>query len=130
MMKYTKNTRDRIDACILIILTSILIIIPIILYYDYLLNHKSLHIVEIPIETVVVKPNKCLFGLFIEVFKVNNSSYVYYPSYFTPINIKRVPNTEDLAMLDYIKQEQYLLLQDILKNIFNNLGSSSKLSSL
>lgn len=119
-----------IDACILIILTSILIIIPIILYYDYLLNHKSLHIVEIPIETVTVKPNKCLFGLFIEVFKVNNSSYVYYPSYFTPINIKSVPNIEDMAMLDYIRQEQYLILQDIIKDILNHWGSSSKLSSV
>lgn len=126
-MKYTKDTRD---ACILILLASILIIIPIVLYYDYLLNHKPLHIIEVPVETITVKPNKHLFGLFIEVFKVNNSSYIYYPSHFSPINIKSIPNSEDMAMLDYIRKEQYLMLEDIIKNVFDSLASSTKLSSL
>jgi hypothetical protein len=126
-MKYTKDTRD---ACILILLASILIVIPIVLYYDYILNHKPLHIIEVPVETVSVKPNKHLFGLFIEVFKVNNSSYTYYPSHFSPINIKSVPNSEDMAMLDYIRKEQYLMLEDIIKNVFDSLASSTKLSSL
>jgi hypothetical protein len=105
-------------------------IIPIVLYYDYILNHNSLHIIDKPVETVTVKPNKCLFGLFIEIFKVNNSSYVYYPSHFTPINIKSVPDSVDMALLDYIRKEQWLMLEDIIKNIFHSLISSTKLPTL
>ena len=124
-MNYTKDTRD---TCILILLTSLLILIPIGLYFDFIYNNQSLPIIETPIETI--KDNKCIFDLFTEVFKVSNSSYVYYPSYFSPINIKSVPNSEDMTMLDHIRKEQYLMLENIIKKIFDSLGSSTKLSSV
>jgi hypothetical protein len=97
------------------------------LYYDFILNNQSFHVVEIPIETV--RPNKCIFGLFTEVFKISNSSYVYYPSHFSPINIKSVQTFESLSFLEYIRQEQSVMLKDIIKSIFNNLGTLSKLSN-
>src|SRR5271156_70277 len=109
------------DTCIFILLTSLLIIIPIGLYYDYTLNHQFLYVVEIPIETL--KPNKCIFGLFTEQFKVTNSSYVYYPSYFSPISIRSIQNIESGSILDYIRQEQYVMLRNFIKVIFDNLGT-------
>src|SRR5882672_1261566 len=105
------------DTCIFILLTSLLILIPAGLYYDFLLNNLSLYVIEIPLETV--KPNKCVFGLFTEVFKVSNSSYVYYPSHFSPINIRSVQNFESLSFLEYIRQEQDIILKDFIKVAFD-----------
>jgi hypothetical protein len=66
-----------------------LIIIIVGLYYYYIFS-LPLYGIEIPVETINYKPNKCLFGLFNEMFKATNSSYVYYPSYFSPIKIKSI----------------------------------------
>jgi|SRR5271156_3499997 len=115
------------DTCIFILLTSLLIIIPIGLYYDYTLNHQFLYVVEIPIETL--KPNKCIFGLFTEQFKVTNSSYVYYPSYFSPISIRSVQNSESLFILDYLRQEQYVMLKDLVRIVLDNTGTLHNLSN-
>ena len=67
----------------------------IIAFYYYTIYNKSISIVYIPIETINeapieysnYKPNKCVFGLFSEVFKPTNSHYVYYPSYFAKYEI-------------------------------------------
>ncbi len=115
------------DTSIFILLISLLILIPMGLYYDFLFNNQSLYAVEIPIEAV--KPDKCIFGLFTELFRVNNSSYVYYPSHFSPINIRSVQNIESLSFLEYIRQEQDIILKDFIKVAFDNLGTLTKLSN-
>lgn len=117
------------DICILTILAFLLIIIPVGLYYDFLLNHQSqsLYVVEIPFETV--KPNKCIFGLFTEYFKVSNSPYIYYPSCFSPIKIRTVQVFESFSLLEYIRQEQDVIFINYIKPIFDNLGDLTKLSN-
>jgi type VI protein secretion system component VasF len=121
------NTVIRINNFIMILWIFLFIIILIFLYYDLLFNNQLLHVVEIPIE--VVKPNKCIFGLFTEVFKVNNSSYVYYPSHFVPYNIIDIKSFESISLLEHIKQEQIELLKYAIKAVLDNLGSISKLSN-
>lgn len=121
-MKYTKDTRD---TCIFILLASLLIIIPIVLYYDFI--NESMCNIETPIETI--KENKCIFGLFTEVFKVSNSSYVYYPSYFSPINMRAAQSIESISMLDNISKEQDLMFKDLIKVFFDSLSIQSKLSN-
>lgn len=123
-MNYTKDTRD---TCILILLTSLLILIPIGLYFDFIYNNQSLPIIETPIETI--KENKCIFDLFTEVFKVSNSSYVYYPSYFSPIRMISVQSIESISMLDNISKEQDLMFKDLIKVFFDSLRIESKLSN-
>jgi len=111
----------------MILLASLLIIIFIGLYYDYLFNNQSLSLVEIPIEPV--KSNKCIFDFFIEIFKVNNSSYFYYPSHFTPINIIKVQKIESLPLLEKIIEEEKNIIKDIIKAMLDNLGTISELSN-
>ena len=123
-MNYTKDTRD---TCILILLTSLLILIPIGLYFDFIYNNQSLPIIETPIETI--KDNKCIFDLFTEVFKVSNSSYVYYPSYFSPIRMISIQSIESISMLDNISKEQDLMFKDLIKVFFDSLRIESKLSN-
>jgi|SRR5277367_704329 len=115
------------DTCVFIILTFLLIVIPVGLYYDFILNNQSLYVVEIPVETV--KPNKCIFGLFTELFKVSNSSYVYCPSYFSPIKIESVQKLGSLSMLEYIRQEQDVIFINYFNLVFNNFEICSKLSN-
>lgn len=65
------------------------------LYCYFLLNNQYPCIMEMPINTVVIsedKPNKSIFGLFIELFKVTNTSYKHYPSYFLSDNTNNVIN--------------------------------------
>jgi len=120
-----KNTRT--ENCIFILLAFLLIIIPVGIYYDLNLNNQLICVAETPIETV--KYNKCIFNLFTELFKVTNSSCVYYPSHFSSINIRNVQHLESSSMLDYIRQEQYVMLKDLIKVVFNNLDVSHKLSN-
>lgn len=80
-----------------------------------------------PIE--IVKSNECILGQFAELFKITNSSYVYYPSHFSPINIKSVQHFESLSMLDYIAREQHIMLNNLVKVVFDNLGTLHKLSN-
>ena len=120
-----KNTRT--ENCIFIILASILIIIPLILYFDLNSNNQFSSVTDISIETV--KPNKCILGLYLEFFKVNNSSYIYYPSHFNPISIKNVQNVETFSLLEYIRKEQCVMLNDTIKAIFDSMGTLHKLSN-
>ena len=121
------NTIIRINNCIMILLLSLLIIIFMGLYHDFIFNNHSLDVVEIPVEAVT--PNKCIFGIFTEVFKISNSSYVYYPSHFNPISIRNIKTFESISLLDFIWQEQSRMFKDIIKVVFNNLGAIPKLSN-
>jgi hypothetical protein len=85
------------------------------LYYYGIFNLQLSHVVEITVDTTSEKPNKCIFGVFIELFKVTNSSYVYYPSYFIPNNIIYDQNFEEqgLSVLEHVLHEQYVKLNDL-----------------
>jgi hypothetical protein len=109
------------------LLTFLLITIPIVIYYDLIFNNPPLYVVEIPVE--IAKPSKCIFDLFYGFFKVTNSSYVYCPSHFVPVNIKSVQYFESLPKLDYIRQEQYIMLKNFIVVVLDNLGTLHGLSN-
>jgi hypothetical protein len=111
----------------MILLVSLLIIIFMGLYYDFIFNNPSLNVVEIPVEAV--KSNKCIFGLFTEQFKLTNSSYVYYPNQFKPVNIRSPQNLESFSLLEYIRQEQDVMLKHYIAVALDNLGTLHKLSN-
>ena len=117
-------------------LIGLSIFIIIIAFYSYTIFNGSTNIVYIPLDNVDYmplecskdKPNKCVFGLFNEVFKTNNSSYIHYPSHFVTC-ISKYNKHEVLPLLDYIRHEQYLMLLELVELVFDNLGTSSNLAN-
>jgi hypothetical protein len=75
--------------------------------------------IEIPFDTINEgKPNKCLFSLFDEYFKISNSSYMHYPSHFLPnsnnvTNVKYDQEPARSLILDCVRYEQYATLNYI-----------------
>jgi hypothetical protein len=97
---------------ILCIFAFLLIILAISIYY-YVINNQPLYFVEMSTEIKGEKFNRCVFGIFSEFFKINNSSYAYYPSQFLPSNIKYNTNFEELSILDRVMHVQYEKLYDL-----------------
>jgi hypothetical protein len=61
--------------------------------------------------TLIIKNTKpCIFSPFIDLFSKENSSYVYYPSYFVSNNIKYEKNEMDL--LEFIIYNQFNILDN------------------
>ena len=120
-----KNTAT--ENCMFLLLILILSTIPLVLYYDLKLNNQFTYIVETPLETI--KPNNCIFNLFGQFFKVSDSTRVYCPSYFTPIKMISVQQPEYLSMLNYIRQEQYVMFIELINLMFDNLGTKHNLSN-
>ena len=117
---------------IFVISGLMLIIFSIILYYYFKTNNKLTSTIELPIAEISLqktRQNKCIFSPFIELFKINNSSYTYFPSYFAPIEIRSIQACQSISMLDYIRQEQYKILGSLVNLVFDNLGTRCKLSN-
>jgi len=93
---------------------ALLIVIFSSLSYYFILNNQLPCFMEIPFNTInESQPNRCLFGIFNEYFKLSNASYAYYPSQFLPSNMKYDTNFEKLSILDHVMNVQYEKLYDL-----------------
>lgn len=88
------------------------------LCYYFIFLSQPVFFVETPTDMSFVnenKSNKCLFGLFSDLFKINNSSYSYYPSCFlenciTTVKEKSIEGQNSSLILEHISREQYATL--------------------
>jgi len=101
-LKYTKIKN------IYVFLLALFALAMIFIYFlNYLVFDESLYIVETPLEVINEKPNKCVFSIFSDLFKLSNSSYEYYPSQFLPSNLKYNINSEQSLVINSILYKQY-----------------------
>jgi|SRR6266496_369044 len=97
---------------IIYIFVFLLIILAISIYY-YVIYNQPLYFVEMSTEIKSEKSNRCVFGVFSELFKISSSSYAYYPSQFLPSNMRHYTNFEELSILDRVMYVQYEKLYDL-----------------
>lgn len=117
------KTKKKFFFLIFVIFT--ILAITFIFYIDYFAYNQPLLLVEIP-QVTLNKPNTCLFGLFSDIFKLNNSYCKYFPSYFIPHNIEQ-NHDYPLSIIEHIKYEQNVKYNVLSKITYDNIGILHKI---